>query len=115
MPLQYFGLQEELFTATPDSRCLFHNATHHQAFTSLPGRPDPEGKAKAGKPITFKSIPNTVLFAVIVKPTESLGDLAMQCLGDFDRDRTRQIQKLNAELSNPDYIEIGQTILLPAC
>jgi hypothetical protein len=50
------------------------------------------GKAKAGKPITFKSILNTVSFAVIVKPNESLGDLAMQYLGDFDRDRTRQIK-----------------------
>jgi hypothetical protein len=115
MLLQCFGLQEDLCTATLGSRCLSHNATHHQAIASLPGRPDPEGKAQAGKPITFKSIPNTVPFAVIVKPNESLGDLAMQCLGDFDRDRTRQIQKLNAELSNPDYIEIGQTILLPAC
>jgi hypothetical protein len=70
MLVQYFGLQEELFTATPDS----------------------EGKAKAGKPVTFKSILNTVLFAVIVNPNESLGDLAMQYLGDFDRDRTRQIK-----------------------
>ena len=92
MLLQYFGLQEELFTAIPDSRCLSYNATHHQAFTSLPGRSDPGGKAKAGKPTSFKSILNTVLFAVIVKPNESLGDLAMQYLGDFDRDRTRQIK-----------------------
>jgi hypothetical protein len=92
MLVQYFGLQEEFFAAAPDSRCLCHNATHHQAFASRPGRPDSEGKAKAGKPITFKSILNTVSFAVIVNPNESLGDLAVQYLGDFDRDRTRQIK-----------------------
>ena len=113
MLLQCFGLQEDLCTATLGSRCLSHNATHHQAIASLPGRPDPEGKAQAGKPITFKSIPNTVPFAVIVKPNESLGDLAIEICG---RLRSRSFSSdLNRKLSNPDFIEIGQTILLPAC
>jgi hypothetical protein len=97
MLLQHFGLQEESFSATRDSRCLSHNATHHQAFRSLPGRPRTGAQANGSEPITFKPVLNTVPFAVIVRPNESLGDLAMQYLGDFDRDRTRQIQELNPE------------------
>jgi type II secretory pathway predicted ATPase ExeA len=58
--------------------------------------------------------PKTAPLAVSVKPNESLGDLAVQYLGGFDQDRLRQIQKLNPKLTNPDHIEIGQTILLPA-
>jgi hypothetical protein len=113
MLLQYFGLREELFTAAPDSRCRSHEAAYPQAFASVPRKPATGIQANAGRPIIPQTIPNTVPFAVIVKLIGSLGDLATQYLGDFDRDRIRQIQKLNSELSNSDYIEIGQTILLP--
>jgi hypothetical protein len=113
MLLQHFGLQAESFRTTPDSPRLSQNAARYLAFASLPGRPATGYQANPGKPIIFKTIPNTVPFGVIVKPNESLGDLAIEICG---RLRSRSFSSdLNRKLSNPDFIEIGQTILLPAC
>jgi hypothetical protein len=97
MLLRHFGLPEEPFRAPRDSRCLSHKAKHHQAFVSQPGGSPTGARANADEPITLKPVRNTVPFAVIVKPSKSLGSLAMQYLGDFDRDRTRQVRECNPE------------------
>jgi hypothetical protein len=113
MLLQHFGLEEESFRTFPHSPCLSRNAAYYPAFASLPGRPATGGQVNPGKPITRKTIPNTVPFRVIVKPDESLGDLAIAISG---RLRSRSFSSdLKPELSNPEFIEIGHTILLPAC
>lgn len=52
-------------------------------------------------------------FEVIVKPDQSLHDIAVQYLGGFDLQRLRQIRALNPKLTDPDHIEVGQKIWLP--
>jgi general secretion pathway protein A len=70
---------------------------------------------KISKPMSPKSTPpKTASFAVTVKPNESIGDLALKYLGVFDQNSLREIQELNPQLTDPDHIEIGQTIYLPA-
>ena len=61
-------------------------------------------------PISPKNKP----FAITVKPNQSVSDLALQYLGDFNEDSIREIQELNPSLTDPDHIEVGQTIWLPA-
>jgi hypothetical protein len=106
---QHFGLQEESFRTIPDSPCL----SHIPPFASLPRRSAAGGQLNPVIAIALKTIPNTVPFGFIVKPNESSGDLAIEISGRF---RSRSFPSdLNPELSNPDFIEIGQTMLLPAC
>jgi hypothetical protein len=110
---QHFGLQEESFRTIPDSPCLSHIAGHYPRFASLPRKSAAGGQANRVKAIVLKTIPNTVPFGFIVKPNESSGDLAIEISGKF---QSRSfLSDLNPELGNPDFIEIGQTMLLPAC
>jgi general secretion pathway protein A len=92
-----------------------HNGYEH-ALENL-GPPVPvfaAAPAETSKPAPPQSTPKTNSFAITVKPNQSVSDLALQYLGDFSEDRVREIQKLNPSLTDPDHIEVGQTIWLPA-
>ena len=54
-----------------------------------------------------------VSFEITVEPNQTLQDIAMKYLGDFDLKRLHQIQALNPKLTDPDHIETGQKIWLP--
>jgi type II secretory pathway predicted ATPase ExeA len=52
-------------------------------------------------------------FEITVVPDQTLQDIATQYLGGFDSQRLRQIQSLNPNLTDPDFILAGQKIRLP--
>lgn len=52
-------------------------------------------------------------FRVLVGPNQRLSDITAKYLGNFDHERLRQIQALNPKLTDPDHIEVGQTLWLP--
>jgi type II secretory pathway predicted ATPase ExeA/nucleoid-associated protein YgaU len=52
-------------------------------------------------------------FQVVVGPNQRLSDIATKYLGNFDQERLHQIQALNPKLTDPDHIEVGQTLWLP--
>jgi len=52
-------------------------------------------------------------FAVTAEPNETLQNIAVRYLGEFDLKRLHQIQALNPKLIDPDHIETGQKIWLP--
>jgi general secretion pathway protein A len=58
--------------------------------------------------------PKITQFEVTVEPRQTLEELALRYLGDFNQQRLREIQALNPKLVNPDHIEPGEQILLPA-
>lgn len=69
--------------------------------------------ADGGETIATESAPKSVPFAIRVEPNQRLEDISVQYLRGFDLQRLHQIQALNPKLTNPDHIEIGQTIWLP--
>ena len=52
-------------------------------------------------------------FQVVVGPNQRLRDIVAKYLGNFDQERLHQIQALNPKLTDPDHIEVGQTLWLP--
>ena len=56
---------------------------------------------------------NTQNFQIKVLPGQRLQDIAVTYLGGFDSQRLHQIQALNPKLTNPNHIEVGQSIWLP--
>ena len=54
-----------------------------------------------------------ISFQVVVGPNQRLSDIAVKYLGNFDQERLHEIQALNRKLTDPDHIEVGQTIWLP--
>jgi type II secretory pathway predicted ATPase ExeA/LysM repeat protein len=55
--------------------------------------------------------PKTV--KVVVRPGETLQEIALRALGQDDSQILKQIQRLNPRLTNPDHIEADQEIRLP--
>jgi general secretion pathway protein A len=58
--------------------------------------------------------PKMTQFEITVEPHQTLGDIALKYLGTFDQQRLHEIQALNPKLVDPDHIEPGQQIWLPA-
>ena len=52
-------------------------------------------------------------FKVKVERHQTLRDISMQYLGEFNEKRLRQIRALNPSLKNPDRVWVGQSIWLP--
>lgn len=52
-------------------------------------------------------------FEITVEPDQRLQDIAVQYLGGYDVHRLHQIQALNPELTDPDFIVAGQKLRLP--
>ena len=71
----------------------------------LGSQPDEESRSK--------SMGTAVTFGVTIEPGETLQDISIRYLGEYDSLRLRQIQKLNPSLTDPNHIETGQRLLLP--
>ena len=52
-------------------------------------------------------------FIYVVRPKDTLRDLCVSTLGRYDKAVLSQVQKLNPELRDPDYLDVGQKIRLP--
>ena len=52
-------------------------------------------------------------YEVTVGPNQTLSDISMKYLGDFDLARLHQIRALNPKMTNPDHILPGEKIRLP--
>jgi general secretion pathway protein A len=52
-------------------------------------------------------------FEITIEPHQSLQDVAVEYLGEFDLHRLHQIEALNPMLADPDHIEAGQRLRLP--
>ena len=50
---------------------------------------------------------------VVVRPGETLQQIALRTLGQNDSQILKQIQQLNPRMTNPDHIEADQEIRLP--
>jgi general secretion pathway protein A len=87
-----------------------HSLDQNAVPTSVP---EPVAES-AGATIATEPTPNTAQIEITVKAGQSLRDIAVQYLGGFDLQFLHQIQALNPALTNPDHIEIGQKIILPA-
>jgi LysM repeat protein len=82
------------------------------ALKALPVSATTSAKANTDK-ITAGLTPKTKSFEITVGPNQTLGNIAMQYLGNFDQQRLHQLQALNPTLSDPNDIQPGQKILLP--
>jgi general secretion pathway protein A len=76
---------------------------------SVPVPPAPD----TGETTSTKPVLNTAPFAITVEPDQTLQGISVQYLGGYDLQRLHQIQVLNPNLTDPDYIEAGQKIWLP--
>jgi nucleoid-associated protein YgaU len=88
-----------------EARKLFVNvppSTH--AVQAVTENSDDNIAQSSSKPMSFQ---------VVVGPNERLSDIAAKYLGNFDQERLHQIQALNPKLTDPDHIEVGQTLWLP--
>ena len=73
--------------------------------TPAPPSPSVDTQAPSGdEPKTVK---------VVVRPGETLQQIALRTLGQNDSQILKQIQQLNPRLTNPDHIEADQEIRLP--
>ena len=55
--------------------------------------------------------PNTI--NVVVQPGQTLRQIALRTLGQYNSELMRQIQSLNAGMTDPNHIEANQEIRLP--
>jgi len=51
--------------------------------------------------------------AVIVQPRDTLRQITLRTLGEYNGDAIKQIRKLNPDIANLDHLEAGQTIRFP--
>jgi len=70
-------------------------------------------KSNTAKTTVAGTTLKTTPLEVTVEPNQTLGNIAVQYLGNFDQQRLQQIQALNPELIDPDDIQPGQKIRLP--
>ena len=82
-------------------------------LNALPSPVAPPSLADKGKAIATEPTPNTTPFEVTVEPDQRLQDIAVKYLGGFDPVRVREIQALNPNLTDPNFIKAGQAIWLP--
>jgi general secretion pathway protein A len=68
---------------------------------------------KSDKPTIAPAITRIDPFEVTVAPHQTLRDISVQYLGEFNAERLRQIRALNPTMTNPDHIEPRQHIWLP--
>ena len=84
-----------------------------QQVVAPQSRPQPVMAAARPPEITNLPPANSSAIAVVVQHNQSIRDLSLQYLGDFNKRRVREIMKLNPQLNDPNVILEGQTILLP--
>jgi general secretion pathway protein A len=71
----------------------------------------PEPNAALPEPHSERT--TTESLVVTVAPKETLRDISVHYLGDFDANRFEQIRALNPGLDDPNHIQAGQHIRLP--
>jgi type II secretory pathway predicted ATPase ExeA/LysM repeat protein len=79
----------------------------------LPGTRSESEEASAGTIKVAFTGTGSKSFEITAEPNETLQNIAVKYLGEFDLRRLHQIQALNPKLTNPDHIETGQKIWLP--
>jgi general secretion pathway protein A len=84
-----------------------------QQVVAPPSKPQPVIAAVRPPVIPEVRPANSDEIAVVVRHNESIRDLSLQYLGDFNKRRVREIMKLNPQLNDPNVILEGQTIYLP--
>jgi hypothetical protein len=90
---------------TPDEHSINLNALRSPVASP--------SSAYKGKVIETEPTPNATPFEITVEPDQRLQDIAVKYLGGFDLERLREIQALNPNLTDPNFIKAGQTIWLP--
>jgi general secretion pathway protein A len=70
--------------------------------------------ARAAKTSVDVLTPQLTQFKITVELHQTLGEIALRYLGDFDQERLHQIRALNPKLIDPNHIEPGEQIWLPA-
>jgi hypothetical protein len=92
---------------------LFQNhdvSADSKPVTASASEPD---STKPGKASAMETASGVQPFQVKVGRHQTLRDVALQYLGEFNETRLRQIRALNPKLTNPNHVEAGQKIWLP--
>jgi general secretion pathway protein A len=95
----------------PESRAMTDDRS--SSLKVIPASVPAPAAVDTGETIATEPAPNTTQFEITVEPDQTLEEIAVQYLGGFDLHRLHQIQALNPELTDPDFIETGQKIWLP--
>jgi type II secretory pathway predicted ATPase ExeA len=89
---------------------IFHYASKTGGAAALAR---PWDSTKPGKTSAMETASVVQPFQVMVGRHQTLRDVALQYLGEFNESRLRQIRALNPKLTNPNHVEAGQKIWLP--
>ena len=91
--------------------------TSANSLTASPARLPPLREARFFRRIRFRRgktarppIPSCVSF----QDNETLSGISIEYLGHYDDKVLQDVQKHNADLKNPDFLRVGQKVLLPA-
>jgi len=80
---------------------------------AIPIRGSVADTTKSDKSTIAPAIARIEPFEVKVAPHQTLRDISLQYLGEFNAERLRQIRALNPTMTDPDHIEPKQRIWLP--
>jgi type II secretory pathway predicted ATPase ExeA len=86
----------------------------HPAETKVVAAPVAEAAQPSEKAANAGDGAKTTPMEVTVEAHQTLGDIALEYMGGVDRERLRQILTLNPALTDPNLIQPGQKIRLPA-
>ncbi|MBI3665381.1 MAG: AAA family ATPase [Acidobacteria bacterium] len=73
-----------------------------------------EADRTAGLPPPVRSAKASAVERVLVKPSENLRRIALRKYGRWDREVWRRIRKSNPWLTDPNYLQAGEVLVLPA-
>jgi nucleoid-associated protein YgaU len=65
------------------------------------------------RPVAKAESESSSYFEITVVPKQTITDISTQNLGSFNGSVLHDIKALNPNLSDPDHIEVGQTLRLP--
>jgi LysM repeat protein len=86
---------------------------HSVNQSTVPGSVQASTAAGTSETAATEPAPKPPRLVVTVEPGQTIQDISVQYLGGFDLQRLHQIQALNPELTDPNFILIGQKIRLP--
>jgi general secretion pathway protein A len=86
---------------------------HSLDQSAVPGSVQASTAAGTSDAPATEPAPKPPRFEITVEPGQTLQDISVQYLGGFDLQRLHQIQALNPELIDPNFILAGQKIRLP--
>jgi nucleoid-associated protein YgaU len=101
----------------------FSTSRHHESVTasSIPNRDmkveqaaPPVADQQKSPPIeSVRPDSRPQPFRIKVERHQTLRDISVQYLGEFNEKRLRQIRTLNPSMKNPNHVLVGQSIWLP--